>query len=71
MSRVIEFVKKLHRNEDGAEGLEKLLIIAAVALPLLGILIFFREWITDWVSTEAETVQGNSGVTDPFGGGAP
>jgi len=41
---------KLHRSEQGAEGLEKLLIIAAIVLPLLGLLIAFRGSIIDWVT---------------------
>ena len=41
---------RLHRDDRGAEGLEKLLIIAAVVLPLLGLLIWFRNEITDWVT---------------------
>jgi Flp pilus assembly pilin Flp len=40
---------RLHRCERGAEGLEKLLIIAAIALPLLGILLLFKGSITTWV----------------------
>ena len=43
-------LKQLHRDERGAEGLEKLLIIAAIVLPLLGLLIFFRNEIKDWVT---------------------
>lgn len=41
---------RLHRSEQGAEGLEKLLIIAAIVLPLLGLLIVFRNKISEWVS---------------------
>lgn len=40
---------RLHRCEQGAEGLEKLLIIAAIVLPLLGLLLWFRDDIQDWV----------------------
>ena len=49
MRYVIGSLKRLHRDERGAEGLEKLLIIAAVVLPLLGLLIIFRNEIRDWV----------------------
>lgn len=40
---------RLLRDEQGAEGLEKLLIIAAIVLPLLGLLIYYRNEIKDWV----------------------
>jgi Flp pilus assembly pilin Flp len=43
-------IKQLHDCEQGAEALEKLLIVAAIALPLLGLLIFFRGTITEWVT---------------------
>ena len=42
-------LKRLHSDQRGAEGLEKLLIIAAVVLPLLGLLIWFSKDIMDWV----------------------
>ncbi|KPJ75662.1 MAG: hypothetical protein AMK72_11945 [Planctomycetes bacterium SM23_25] len=45
----MDSLKRLHRDERGAEGLEKLLIIAAIVLPLLGLLIIFRDKIKDWV----------------------
>jgi Flp pilus assembly pilin Flp len=57
MKRIVELLKKAYRDEQGAEGLEKLLIVAAIVLPLLGLLIYFRDWITEWVSGEADTVR--------------
>ena len=50
-------VKRLYRSEDGAEGLEKLLIIGAIVIPLLGVLIFFRNEISEWVSGAWDDVQ--------------
>jgi Flp pilus assembly pilin Flp len=41
---------KFHEDERGAEGLEKLLIIAAIVLPLLGLLIYFRNEANKWVT---------------------
>lgn len=49
---------RLHRDEGGSEGLEKLLIIAAVSLPLLGLLIFFRKEINTWVNDVWGRVKG-------------
>lgn len=46
---IIANLKRLHRDEAGSQGLEKLLIVAAVVLPLLGLLIIFRNEIKDWV----------------------
>jgi len=50
LKRTGKALGRLHRDESGAEGLEKLLIIAAIVLPLLGLLIFFRNDIRDWVT---------------------
>ena len=49
--------KRLYRSEDGAEGLEKLLIIGAIVIPLLGVLIYFRNEISEWVSGSWDDVQ--------------
>ena len=42
-------LKRLERDETGSQGLEILLIIAAIMLPLLGLLIIFRNEIRVWV----------------------
>ncbi len=50
-------LRAFHGDERGAEGLEKLLILAAVALPLLGLLIAFRNNIRVWVEGIWEDVR--------------
>ena len=50
MSTILRRLKELHQDERGAEGLEKLLIVAAIVLPLLGLLIIFRNEIKTWVT---------------------
>jgi len=42
-------LERLERDETGSQGLEILLIIAAIMLPLLGLLIIFRNEVRDWV----------------------
>ena len=42
-------LKRLERDETGSQGLEMLLIIAAIMLPLLGLLIIFRNEVREWV----------------------
>ena len=63
-------LKRLHRDERGAEGLEKLLIIAAIVLPLLGLLIIFRNEIKTWVVDIWKQAKGDaeSGQDQFFGG---
>ena len=60
MKRVLKFFKNLHQDEQGAEGIEKILILAAVALPLLGLLIYFRDVLFGWLDTKANTVIGDA-----------
>ncbi len=38
---VSKSLKALHRDEQGADMIEYILIIAAIALPLLGVIIWF------------------------------
>jgi Flp pilus assembly pilin Flp len=73
MKRVMNSLKRLPGDERGSEGLEKLLIIAAIVLPLLGLLIIFRDAVKDWVSSIwQETIEraGEQG-DDYLGNGVP
>jgi len=54
---------RLYHCEKGAEGLEKLLIIGAIVIPLLGLLVFFRSAIGEWVGDMWEDVQSDSSNT--------
>lgn len=64
MQRFFELLKQAHRDEQGAEGLEKILIIAAIVLPLLGVLIFFRDEIQGWLQDEAGQIQDERNAGD-------
>lgn len=75
MKRFINNVKEaaieLWNDDQGAEGLEKVLIIAAVALPLLAVLLFFsgeiREWVADnWFEVQDNSAQNNDVGSNPF-----
>lgn len=65
MKEMLMLLSRLHGDERGAEGLEKLLIVAALVLPLLGLLIYFRDYITDWVGGEAMRIRSSSDAYDP------
>jgi hypothetical protein len=61
---------RLHRCERGSEGLEKLLIIGAIVLPLLGLLLVFRDKITElltdnWEQVADDTNTFSDDLTDP------
>ena len=63
-------LQHIHNDEQGAEGAEKVLIIAAIVLPLLAVLLFFKEKITDWLKDQWSTIKGddktNVGVDPGF-----
>jgi Flp pilus assembly pilin Flp len=50
LTQAAQALKKLYRDERGAEGLEKLLIIGAIVIPLLGLLVAFRKELVEWTS---------------------
>ena len=64
LTNMKEAVRELWNDDRGAEGLEKVLIIAAIALPLLAVLLFFADEIRDWVSSNYESVTGTAGDTN-------
>ena len=61
-TKFADVLLRFHRDEQGAEGLEKLLIVAAIVLPLLGVLIFFRGAINEWVTNSWGTVNTADGT---------
>jgi len=56
---------RIHRDEQGDQGLEKLLIIAALALPLLGILILYGDQLKEWLADKWDDIRGRSDDLDP------
>ena len=64
MDTIIRQLRRLHRDERGAEGLEKLLIVAAIILPLLGVLIYYVKDISTWVKSIWETAKGDAPLID-------
>jgi len=73
VKRMVGMLRRLHGDERGAEGLEKLLIVAAVVLPLLGLLIIFRNEIKTWVVDIWNKAKGEAekGQDDYFNGTLP
>lgn len=58
--------RRVLTEEKGAEGLEKLLIIAAIVLPLLVVLLVFRDTISSWVQGEWEDVADHGDLNPTF-----
>ena len=57
ISRLKRELQTLHRDENGAEMIEYVLIIAAVALPILGIIVWFWQDIQEWFKGGYETLK--------------
>lgn len=51
---------QLHRDEQGADLIEYILIIAAIALPLLGVIIYFKNDLAEWISESYDEVKGDA-----------
>lgn len=66
MKALLNILKQAHHDEQGAEAIEKIMILAAIALPLLALLIYFRKDLQEWLSGQAEQVKSDSeNLIDP------
>ena len=57
---MLDLIRRIHEDEQGAEGLEKLLILAAIILPLLIVLYFFADELKEWVRGYWDDVRSDS-----------
>ena len=64
LKKIGRSLRDLHADEQGADMIEYILIVAAIALPLLGVLIYFKNDIGEWISEQYEDVKEGEG-TDP------
>lgn len=49
-TKLLALIARMHRNENGAEaGLERILLIAFIALPLLGMLLYYKREVTHFL----------------------
>ena len=58
-------LKALHKDEQGADMVEYVLIVAAVALPLLAVIIWFWKDISGWVGEAYSEIRSGTAETDP------
>lgn len=56
----------LHRDEQGADMIEYILIVAAIGLPLLAVIIFFRKDIAEWIREQYEKIKGEAEAEDTW-----
>jgi Flp pilus assembly pilin Flp len=65
LERLKHRLGQLHRDEQGADLIEYILIIAAIALPLLGVIIYFKNDLAEWISESYDEVKGDA-ETNPL-----
>jgi Flp pilus assembly pilin Flp len=57
-------LRVIHEDEQGANMVEYVLIIAAVALPLLALVLLYGKDIKDWVARSWATVTGREDLSN-------
>ncbi len=58
-------LRALDRDEQGADMIEYILIIAAIALPALGLILIFRGRILAWIEDLYDRIVGEAEKTMP------
>ncbi len=51
LTRLGRFLKALYRDDTGAMAVEKILLIALIALPIIIVLAVFRHTIVGWFNS--------------------
>lgn len=70
--RIKDGAMEIWHDDSGAQMVEKILIVAAVSIPLLGMLLFFSDEIKQWGAERWDQIRGkadtdNNPLDDPFG----
>ena len=64
LKRLWNKLRRLASDEQGATMIEYILIVAAVALPLLAVIIIFRNAIWEKISSMWEDISGDMDVPE-------
>lgn len=57
---ILKRLRSLHEDEQGADMIEYVLIVAAVALPILALIIYFKDDLVSWVEDQWSNITGRS-----------
>ncbi len=58
-------LRRVYRDEQGANMIEYILIVAAVALPILAIVLLYRNELMEWVKSGWDKVTGTAEPVSP------
>lgn len=61
LRRMKKALLAFHRDEQGADMIEYILIVAAVALPLVAIMIWFKDDISRWAADAWDSAKAGQG----------
>ncbi|HVS72974.1 MAG TPA: hypothetical protein VHQ47_17090 [Phycisphaerae bacterium] len=61
LKRILQLLRTLDRDDAGAMSVEKILILAIIALPILIVLLLFRQKIEGWFNTQATSLDQTNG----------
>jgi Flp pilus assembly pilin Flp len=59
LAKLKNYMMALHRDDRGAMSVEKVLILAIIALPILIVLFAFRKTIVGWFQSNASQLDNN------------
>ncbi len=65
VKRMMNKLRTLNRDQQGADMIEYILVIAAIALPLLGLVVWFGGDIKQWVLDLFSRIRGSAEETMP------
>lgn len=60
LGRIGKSLSALHNDEQGADMVEYILIVAAIALPLMGFIVYFWGDIKTWATGLFEQIKGDA-----------
>ncbi len=55
--RLRKMFRKFHHDTSGAMSVEKILILALIAIPILILLLAFRHTISDWFTQQSDQLK--------------
>lgn len=58
-------LRSLLNDEQGATMIEYILIVAAIALPLLAVILWFKDDISKWFGEQYQDVKSGNASDDP------
>ena len=61
MQSMSKLARRFHEDEGGADMVEYILIIAAIALPILAIVIYYKNDIREWVGDQYSDIKDGEG----------